>query len=89
MGIALFAYMDGQTYRSKTITGVVVGATAAGTSAVFKVGTFFPPLFYFHFHSATQTQRIHLYHRRSSTRRCSTTLTGEPLFIIITFAENS
>ncbi|ODN01015.1 Solute carrier family 35 member F4 [Orchesella cincta] len=37
MGIALFAYMDGQTYRSKTITGVMVGATAAGTSAVFKV----------------------------------------------------
>jgi len=29
--------MDGQTYQSKTITGVVLGATAAGTSAVFKV----------------------------------------------------
>jgi len=37
MGIALFAYMDGQTHRSKTIVGVIIGATAAATSAVFKV----------------------------------------------------
>ncbi|XP_035705182.1 uncharacterized protein LOC110847140 isoform X1 [Folsomia candida] len=37
MGIALFAYMDGQTYRSTTIVGVIFGAAAAATSAVFKV----------------------------------------------------
>jgi hypothetical protein len=37
MGIALFAYMDGQTYKSSTIVGVIFGAAAAATSAVFKV----------------------------------------------------
>lgn len=39
MGIALFAYMDGQTYRSRTIVGVILGATAACVAAVFKVCT--------------------------------------------------
>ncbi|CAG7819027.1 unnamed protein product, partial [Allacma fusca] len=37
MGIALFAYMDGQTHKSKTVGGVILGALAAGISAVFKV----------------------------------------------------
>ena len=37
MGIALFAYMDGQTHKSKTIGGVIFGALAAAFSAVFKV----------------------------------------------------
>ena len=37
MGIALLAYMDGQSHKSPTVGYVVLAVAAAAVSAIFKV----------------------------------------------------